>query len=228
VTLSSELVPHYLDHFQLTIICLQLNPGPIEAPIFQLECVVCMSMFGAGEVLQLPGCHCFYCIDCLTQVFKLALSEDTACPATCHKIRIPLSLLIKQEANPLLPSDISLYKARATERTTPNPTYCSRPECSAFIPPRSMHHPDKATCRKCRAKTCRHCRKPFHNGTCKEDEEVNRLLELGKGKGWRRCEKCKALVERMDGCLHMTCRCKAEFCYACGKAWGHCQGTCPR
>eukprot|EP01016_Furgasonia_blochmanni_P019356 TRINITY_DN21709_c0_g1_i1.p1 TRINITY_DN21709_c0_g1~~TRINITY_DN21709_c0_g1_i1.p1 ORF type:complete len:116 (-),score=4.70 TRINITY_DN21709_c0_g1_i1:36-356(-) len=34
------------------------------------------------------------------------------------------------------------------------------------------------------------------------------------------CEKCKALVERSEGCDHMTCRiCGAEWCWSCGAAY---------
>ncbi|KAG5191931.1 hypothetical protein JKP88DRAFT_274920 [Tribonema minus] len=42
--------------------------------------------------------------------------------------------------------------------------------------------------------------------------------------GWRRCARCGAAVELRGGCAHVTCRCRREFCYACGAAWKSC--TC--
>ena len=41
-----------------------------------------------------------------------------------------------------------------------------------------------------------------------------------KEKKWRRCPKCQVVIERIDGCDHMTCssRCGFEFCYRCGAA----------
>lgn len=33
------------------------------------------------------------------------------------------------------------------------------------------------------------------------------------------CPQCFTLVERTRGCRHMTCRCGAEFCYACGNTY---------
>ncbi|KAM2993604.1 hypothetical protein FF2_045682 [Malus domestica] len=53
------------------------------------------------------------------------------------------------------------------------------------------------------------------------------VLELAKKNKWRRCPTCKFIVEKNEGCLHITCRCGYEFCYACGKYWRHFQShTC--
>lgn len=27
------------------------------------------------------------------------------------------------------------------------------------------------------------------------------------------------MVEKVEGCNHITCKCKYEFCYLCGGAW---------
>jgi hypothetical protein len=34
------------------------------------------------------------------------------------------------------------------------------------------------------------------------------------------------VVELAQGCYHMTCRCRAEFCYLCSKPWKNC--PCPQ
>ncbi|KAJ3334849.1 hypothetical protein HDU93_007181 [Gonapodya sp. JEL0774] len=41
------------------------------------------------------------------------------------------------------------------------------------------------------------------------------------------CPKCKAPVVKDVGCDHIACRCGYDFCYVCGKAWGH-PGECSR
>jgi hypothetical protein len=38
-----------------------------------------------------------------------------------------------------------------------------------------------------------------------------------------RCFRCNALVEHNQGCRHMTCLCKAQFCYVCGLKWQTCE-----
>jgi hypothetical protein len=32
------------------------------------------------------------------------------------------------------------------------------------------------------------------------------LLEMAKGKNWKRCPKFEFFMEKRDGCLHITCR----------------------
>ncbi|KAL8502155.1 hypothetical protein ACS0TY_021315 [Phlomoides rotata] len=52
------------------------------------------------------------------------------------------------------------------------------------------------------------------------------LHDLAKEKKWQRCPNCKFYVDKMEGCLHMTCRCQFQFCYACGEAWSSTHGGC--
>ncbi|OAQ24787.1 hypothetical protein K457DRAFT_129497 [Linnemannia elongata AG-77] len=40
--------------------------------------------------------------------------------------------------------------------------------------------------------------------------------------GWKVCNRCGAVVERLSGCVHMTCVCRNEFCYTCRKTWRTC------
>lgn len=47
--------------------------------------------------------------------------------------------------------------------------------------------------------------------------------QIAEDEGWRRCYKCRALVEHAEACQHMTCRCGAQFCYVCGLQWRTCQ-----
>lgn len=35
----------------------------------------------------------------------------------------------------------------------------------------------------------------------------------------RICPSCKALIEHMQGCKRMTCKCKFQFCFVCLKTW---------
>ena len=48
------------------------------------------------------------------------------------------------------------------------------------------------------------------------DEE---FAETVRSLGWKICSNCKRGVEKKDGCNHMTCLCKHQFCYLCGADW---------
>ncbi|KFH64797.1 hypothetical protein MVEG_09528 [Podila verticillata NRRL 6337] len=51
------------------------------------------------------------------------------------------------------------------------------------------------------------------------DVTASRLISE---KGWKVCFRCGAVVERMSGCVHITCMCRNEFCYTCLNPWRTC------
>lgn len=109
--------------------------------------------------------------------------------------------------------------------------FCPSAECGEFIPLRSKvdpKHPFDVTCRRCRTRVCVMCKRNAHpvGKDCPEDWELQQVLEMGEKSGWRRCYKCRNLVELAQGCSHVTCRCKAQFCYICGGVWDSTVG-CP-
>lgn len=109
--------------------------------------------------------------------------------------------------------------------------FCPNPACGDFIPKRSKidpKHPLEVVCLKCRIRACSTCKRPAHGfgQDCPADWELDAVLQMGEKSGWRRCYKCRTLVELTQGCSHITCRCKAQFCYICGAVWDQVVG-CP-
>ncbi|CAD8120162.1 unnamed protein product [Paramecium sonneborni] len=51
------------------------------------------------------------------------------------------------------------------------------------------------------------------------DDQFTNLMMISKCK---QCPNCKSWVEKSSGCDHMTCRCKFQFCYACGGVYLKC------
>jgi hypothetical protein len=109
--------------------------------------------------------------------------------------------------------------------------FCPNPKCGEFIPKRAKidpKHPFEVVCRKCRTRACSICKRAAHafGQDCPADWELDAVLQMGEKSGWRRCYKCRNLVELTQGCSHITCRCKAQFCYICGAVWDPTVG-CP-
>ena len=48
------------------------------------------------------------------------------------------------------------------------------------------------------------------------DAEMRAMIDRGEA---RICPQCRNGVQRNGGCNHMTCRCRAEFCYVCGQGY---------
>lgn len=75
--------------------------------------------------------------------------------------------------------------------------------------------------------TCVDCRAWAHSDAaqCAENQDMELVQKLALEEGWRRCYRCRTMVEHKNACRHITCRCGAEFCYVCGKVWWTCGCT---
>ena len=152
--------------------------------------------------------------------FRNALNSKK--PYQCCKNNIPVDLVRRE----LGARFVQRYKDFELERSTSNALYCSNSGCSEFIRPADIHG-DNGTCKKCRKLTCRHCRSKAHPGKlCTQDKETEKVKALATKQGWQHCPNCQHLIDKKEGCLHMTCKCGTEFCYNCGER--KCRGTCKR
>ncbi|KAF4999659.1 hypothetical protein FGRMN_2308 [Fusarium graminum] len=61
------------------------------------------------------------------------------------------------------------------------------------------------------------------NGKMLIDDEADQdLFCLAEKYGWSRCSMCGWVIERNEGCCHLSCLCGHEFCDICGKVWRTC------
>lgn len=76
-----------------------------------------------------------------------------------------------EEVRSLLdPGVLENFEAKVPEFTSTNRTYCSQPECAAFIPPENIIG-NTATCPNCESETCTMCKQSLHTGQdCHPDE----------------------------------------------------------
>ena len=107
--------------------------------------------------------------------------------------------------------------------------YCPFTDCSVLLinDNSSLTQHD---CPVCKRSSCAKCRVPWHSEfsctefrklkTKKKGKEYDKMATaLAKKNNWKKCPKCKFLVERTYGCTHIRCRCKYDFCYTCGAMW---------
>ncbi|CEO94529.1 hypothetical protein PBRA_000314, partial [Plasmodiophora brassicae] len=73
----------------------------------------------------------------------------------------------------------------------------------------------EGTCPHCRAEFCPNCHfKPHPGRPCAET-----VKECVLDEETRICPRCREGIFRTEGCDHMTCKCKYEFCFQCGIYW---------
>ncbi|KAI0997992.1 hypothetical protein K3495_g10199 [Podosphaera aphanis] len=189
-----------------------------QLPNRMLECSVCIDKFYPHKAVRLECTdgH-IYCKACLKHRFILSITDETLFPPKCCGNLIPISLV----EDVMTPDESKRFYEAEEEYSTLNRVYCSRPSCGRFISPKFVVN-DLAHCNDCDHETCIHCKREAHIGECPADEALQSFMAYASEQHWKRCFKCQAMVERLHGCNHMTCRCKAEFCYRCGVKWKTC------
>ncbi|KAH6710079.1 IBR domain-containing protein [Verticillium dahliae] len=194
-----------------------------------IACICCRDDFDKSSSSYGLPCGHAYCGQCLRVVVQQAATDESKFPPRCCTQPIPSSIL----KDLLTPEERHLFLKAVRQFITPWDAriFCPNTACSEFIPPRSKldpKHPFDVECRNCDTRVCIMCKRNAHpiGKECPEDWELNEVLKMGEKSGWRRCYKCRALVELAQGCTHMTCRCKAQFCYICGAIWNLTVG-CP-
>jgi hypothetical protein len=170
---------------------------PTARPMYR-RCIACQEHIRFFDTARV-ACNHEYCRDCLQDLFRASMTDDSLFPPRCCRqpilaktVRIFLTVeLLKQ------------YEQKKVEFETPDRTYCSNPLCSAFIRREDITN-ERATCPDCRAVTCTTCKAPGHEGDCPADIGLQQVLQTADENGWQRCYSCRRLVELDLGCNHIT------------------------
>ncbi|THG94000.1 hypothetical protein EW026_g7379 [Hermanssonia centrifuga] len=192
-----------------------------EAEPTHVNCTVCGDDL-AGMSVEAPCGH-FFDISCLETMFRKATIDESLYPPKCCMVSIPVA-----SVRPLLDSKVmSAFEKKSIEFDTPSRVYCFKSRCSAFLGA-TTEEPSELTCSECSEKTCGSCKAEAHPGVhCSDTEDLNSLAnDLQTKQGWQRCHSCHHMVEKSEGCYHITCICKAQFCYLCAAPWKEC--GCPQ
>ncbi|RAL06902.1 uncharacterized protein BO97DRAFT_447229 [Aspergillus homomorphus CBS 101889] len=182
----------------------------------EAKCSVCYDAFPQAEVTCLDCGHT-YCNGCIRDLFLRATKDQSLFPPRCCRQPIDLSRV----ETLLLNDELQEFRSAEIEFSTTDRTYCSNPECGKSISPAHITS-DQAHCAACDNLSCTMCKNVYHADDCPEDAALQATLELAWSEGWQRCFSCKAIVQLGVGCYHMTCKCRAEFCYVCGAKWKTC------
>ncbi|KAL7270169.1 hypothetical protein RUND412_007128 [Rhizina undulata] len=166
----------------------------------KIDCTVCMDAFPAKDIIITP-CNHNYCNECMQRLFKEATTDESLFPPRCCKEEIPLAI----SEIVLSATELGKFKAKAREFKVKDRIYCFDPRCSVFIPPEKIIL-DVGTCEKCSKRTCKFCQQREHGGECPQDKDTQEMLKFAGESGWRRCYRCRAMMELKEGCNHITCR----------------------
>ncbi|XP_004295987.1 PREDICTED: uncharacterized protein LOC101290748 [Fragaria vesca subsp. vesca] len=210
-------------------------------------CVICMEDSDVSQIFSVDGCLHRYCFSCMKQHVEVKLFDGILpkCPHEACKSDLSVDSCVKF----LTPKHVDTMRQAIKEASIPatDRVYCPYPRCSLLMSKSEVLQYAKETltgaversglrrCMKCQYRFCINCKVPWHKSiTCADykrsnpnpPEEDTKLNSLASSKLWRQCVKCSHMIELIEGCYHMTCRCNYEFCYNCGAEWKHKKATC--
>lgn len=148
-------------------------------------------------------CGHSFCHECMKRLIIGATNNEQLYPARCCDNIVPITVAKRV----LTYSEYRYFikKANEWETKTKDRIYCANRPCSEFIP--SSHIKDQVgLCKKCNKETHLPCRSLAHPGIdCPMDSELEKVLEIAESQKWKRCPVCRTMVERVQGCNHITC-----------------------
>lgn len=181
------------------------------------QCQICLE-----EQMSLVTYGCkkhSYCLSCAGRHMeeRLSIGHVPLCPAENCKTEVDVRLAERLLSKPSLKRYLML-KLRGTKLQT-----C--PECFIDV----FVEDGKKTgvkCPHCSASFCMACGMPWgKNHQCEQamQEMAEKLKERGQAElgaivmqcGLKPCPACGVFVEKTDGCDHVICGCKHEFCWTC-------------
>ncbi|KAI1439087.1 hypothetical protein GGR50DRAFT_222456 [Xylaria sp. CBS 124048] len=166
-------------------------------PKSRRPCTACGELTKPKDLARAP-CYHEYCRKCLESSFLISVADTNHFPPRCCRQDIPIADVRRYLTNEC----VRQFEQKAAELATPNRTYCHRPTCSAFIPAENLGD-GVAHCPDCAATTCMTCKKESHSGECPVDFDLERVLRLGRERGWQRCPLCGTMVELYAGCSNI-------------------------
>lgn len=229
-------------------VVLPISDQPMRVEIIDLEagesslsfCEICAERKENDQMFKTESCVHSFCNDCISRHVATKVQDNiriVTCPGlSCRAV------LEMDTCRPVLTRGvIDRWEEALCEEVinTSQRFYCPFKDCSALLVDDNEGETIRESeCPFCHRLFCAQCSVPWHPGVdCDEYQRLNEdergredlmVRELAKDKKWGRCPKCKFYVERTEGCPHMVCRCRFEFCYGCEEQWGPTHGGCTR
>ncbi|KAJ5656692.1 hypothetical protein N7507_008642 [Penicillium longicatenatum] len=172
--------------------------SPVGIQKKKVTCTCCLEQ---REDIAFSGrCGHHYCHDCTRRLIFSTRSEALYPPRCCGQVLPPIVVITV-----LSYEELRVFSNKAIEYNTTSRMYCADPKCSQFIPHYAIEK-GNATCKRCSKITHQPCLSLAHPGVrCSVNGTRREIFEMARTEKWRRCSKCKNMVELSLGCNHITC-----------------------
>lgn len=193
------------------------------------NCGICLTDVAPGSGIILKNCLHEYCKGCLARHIEASEDLEVPCPYVAENGTRCEGYLQDREFRSLV--DERVYAAHLmksierAEATIKGSFHCKTPDCRGWAEIGELVTDfrcplcHKVSCVKCKVihegKTCTEYYYDTNEGARKarDDKQTEKQLQsLIKSKKAMNCPGCGVVIEKNQGCNHMTCsRCKREF-----------------
>ncbi|KAH8548697.1 hypothetical protein BGW37DRAFT_523180 [Umbelopsis sp. PMI_123] len=173
----------------------------------------------------IPSCSHAFCSACLAQYLEVKMKEPVMTfPVKCPHFECQ-NVISDQLVDKVLDIEaMTTWWDKYAEAGMSNKIYCPHPDCAVPLENELITNGcnTMAECPVCNRAFCGSCMTMWHPG-CKdiscednmtwtaEQKDMRALLNTADSLLWSCCPKCKSIVEKTQGCNHMTCICRAEL-----------------
>lgn len=190
------------------------------------ECPICFEeILNENNYIRLICGH-FTCKNCFDEYLQNKVTNSQvnnikcpyeACQFTLHESEVVYFL----KSKPILLK--KFYKFKNTQEIAGNPNlkWCIRPDCEKVVKVNLNAENSYVRC-QCGQEFCFKCNNPWHPGQACEDYIEGVYKDYIQRAEVKFCPNCHALIEKNDGCNHMTClQCEYQFCWICEKKYSN-------
>ncbi|KAG1888350.1 hypothetical protein F4604DRAFT_1916265 [Suillus subluteus] len=205
------------------------GPQILPDPSGLQSCPICYDNISSPLHL---GCGHVYCAPCLRHFLTSALDSGQF-PLTCMgdetQCKVPIPIPTIQQFLPQASFD-RLLEVVFNAHISQHPQefkYCKTPDCNQIYRSTDPNTTVVGQCPSCFSNICTSCHDDAHDGmicgekkrqagrVAEEERETEAWLTAHGGRV-KKCPTCQALIEKVDGCNHMTCTlCKSHICWRC-------------
>ncbi|XP_050210057.1 ATP-dependent RNA helicase DEAH11, chloroplastic-like [Mercurialis annua] len=204
---------------------LSINESEKKPEFEATSCPICLCE--VEECYQLEACAHKFCQSCLVEQLESAMRGRDGFPIRCTYKGCGMHILLA-DLKSLLPGDKldDLFRASVWAFVASSGgkyRFCPSPDC-----PSVYRVIDTGTlgglfrCGACYAETCTRCHLEYHPYvSCeqykmfKDDPDLS-LKDWRKGKDHvKSCPVCRYVIEKIDGCNHIECKCGKHVCWVC-------------
>ncbi|CAD8194525.1 unnamed protein product [Paramecium pentaurelia] len=179
------------------------------------QCCVCYLIYLDKDLVHLNSEKHLICLNCFYNYLRQSIDDRKINNIRCPHCDIPIrDIDVLEHSQELYTKYIKCHQ-NLEIAMNPNKAWCPTINCNNVI--EFKQQSTISTCAYCKVEVCKLCKQRSHPlQTCEENlQQV--LNEWQENRDTQQCPRCKIIVEKINGCNHMTCQfCQHEWCWICG------------